>query len=68
MKVKLENVLKGLLDNPRTTATGIGALLALCGVAPAGHEEQIALLLTAIGVVISADAKRNNSGAGGSNK
>lgn len=63
--ITVQSFLKNLLQNPKTTAAGIGAILALCGVAPAGYEEKIALVLIAAGVITSADAK---SGASGTDK
>ena len=68
MKVNLNDIWRSVLEHPKTTAAGVAALLALAGVAPEGYEEKIALVLMAAGVLFSADAKRNNTGAGGSDK
>lgn len=67
LKVKLNDIWRSVLEHPKTTAAGVAALLALAGVAPEGHEEKIAIVIMAAGVLFSADAKRN-TGAGGTDK
>lgn len=61
--ITVENFFKNLLDNPKTTAAGVGAILALCGVSPAGYEDKIAIALIAAAALFSADGK--NSGSSG---
>ncbi len=62
--ITVEKFLKNLLRNPKTTAAGVGAILALCGVVPPGFsEEKVALAIIAAGTLLAADG--NNSGSSG---
>ena len=59
---RIENALRVLVDNPRTTAAAVVALAALLGVrSEAISEDKIAIILLAAGLALSADAKRNPS-------
>jgi hypothetical protein len=62
MNGRLQTIWNRIVENPRTTAAGICALLSLCGILPETfNEEKVALALIAAGLLMSADAKRDSS-------